>query len=83
MIPQALPIFLADDKERATTRYVNITTVAIFFSSVSASILPLFGPVDDTAFFNAEQFFLFQSLIFSVSSAISSLLGMTWRKSSM
>ena len=35
----ALPMFLADEKERATTRYVNITTIATFFSSVTATAL--------------------------------------------
>ena len=79
----ALPQFLADEKERATTRYVNITTIATFFSSVTATTLQMSISDSSSGLLNIVNFFWFLSLVFSVSSGISSLLGMTWRKSSM
>ena len=80
----ALPTFLADEKERATTRYVNITTIATFFSSVTATTLQMtISAPSQSVLWNVVNFFWFISLVFSVSSGVSSLLGMTWRKSSM
>ena len=79
----ALPTFLADEKERATTRYVNITTIATFFSSVTATTLQFSLPESGTRLGSVVNFFWFLSLVFSVSAGINSLLGMTWRKSSM
>ena len=79
----ALPQFLADEKERATTRYVNITTIATFFSSVTATTLQMSISNLSSDLLNIVNFFWFLSLVFSVSSGVSSLLGMTWRKSSM
>ena len=79
----ALPTFVADEKERATTRYLNITTIATFFSSVTATTLQFSLPDSSTLLGSVVNFFWLLSLVFSVSSAISSLLGMTWRKSSM
>ena len=80
----ALPTFLADEKERETTRYVNITTIATFFSSVTATTLQTSIFMDpNSPLWNIVNFFWFISLVFSVSSGVSSLLGMTWIKSSM
>ena len=79
----ALPTFLADEKERATTRYVNITTIATFFSSVTATTLQMSISFTHSTLLNAVNFFWLVSLVFSVSSGVSSLLGMTWIKSSM
>ena len=77
-------MFLTDEKERATTRYVNITTIATFFSSVTATTLQMTisAPIQ-SSLWDIVNFFWFMSLVFSVSSGVSSLLGMTWRKSSM
>ena len=79
----ALPMFLADEKERATTRYVNITTIATFFSSVTATTLQMSISFTQSSLWNVVNFFWFISLVFSVSSGVSSLLGMTWRGSKM
>ena len=80
----ALPTFLVDEKERTTLRYVNITTIATFFSSVTATTLQMsISITNPPALWNVVNFFWFVSLVFSVSSGVSSLLGMTWRKSSM
>ena len=80
----ALPMFLADEKERATTRYLNITTIATFFSSVTATALQTSLSINaGSAVWDVVNLFWFISLVFSVSSGVSSLLGMTWRKSKM
>ena len=80
----ALPMFLADEKERATTRYVNITTIATFFSSVTATALQTSLSINaGSTVWDVVNLFWFISLVFSVSSGVSSLLGMTWRKSKM
>ena len=77
-------MFLAEEKERATTRYVNITTIATFFSSVTATTLQMtISFPTPSVLWNVVNFFWFISLVFSVSSGVSSLLGMTWRKSAM
>ena len=80
----ALPMFLADEKERATTRYLNITTIATFFSSVTATVLQTSLAINPgSTVWDVVNLFWFISLVFSVSSGVSSLLGMTWRKSKM
>ena len=80
----ALPTFLAEEKERATTRYVNITTIATFFSSVTATALQTSLAMNPgTAVWDIVNLLWFVSLIFSVSSGVGGLLGMTWRKSKM
>ena len=77
-------MFLADEKERAATRYVNITTIATFFSSVTATVLQTSLAINPgSTVWNVVNFVWFISLVFSVSSGVSSLLGMTWRKSKM
>ena len=77
-------MFLADEKERATTRYLNITTIATFFSSVTVTALQTSLSINaGSAVWDAVNLFWFISLVFSVSSGVSSLLGMTWRKSKM
>ena len=80
----ALPMFLADEKGGAATRYLNITTIATFFSSVTATVLQTSLAINPgSTVWNVVNLCWFISLVFSVSSGVSSLLGMTWRKSKM
>lgn len=79
----AFPSFLADEKEAATTQYVNITTIATFFSSVTATTLQFSFQNTGTTLGALVNLFWFISLVFSVSSGVSSLLGLMWRKSSV
>lgn len=82
----ALPDFLADEKERDTTQYINITTIATFFSSVTATTLQFTyaqGSESSNTLRGVVNFFWFLSLVFSVSSGVCSLLGVTWRRSSV
>ena len=62
---------------------MNITTIATFFSSVTATTLQMSISDSPSRLLNVVNFFWFLSLVSSVSSGVSSLLGMTWRKSSM
>ena len=62
---------------------MNITTIATFFSSVTATTLQMSISDSPSGLLNVVNLFWFLSLVFSVSSGVSSLLGMTWRKSSM
>ena len=62
---------------------MNITTIATFFSIVTATTLQMSISDSSSGLLNIVNLFWFLSLVFSVSSGVSSLLGMTWRKSSM
>ena len=77
----ALPMFISEDNERATTRYLSITTIATFFST--STTLQFSYTEGSTTLGATVNLLWFTSLIFSVSSGVSSLLGMTWRKSPM
>ena len=77
-------MFLVEEKERATAGYVSITTIATFFSSVTATALQTSLSINaGSTVWDVVNLFWFISLVFSVSSGVSSLLGMTWRKSKM
>lgn len=83
LFKQVIPTFLSDENERATTRYLNITTIATFFSSVTATTLQFTYNQGNSTLGGLTNLFWFLSLVFSVSSGVSSLLGMTWRRSPM
>lgn len=69
------PAFVKDEEERDTTFYLALTTIATFFSSVTATTIQF----NNTS--NAANLLWFISLVFSVSSGVNSLLSMIWRKS--
>lgn len=80
----ALPSFLTELKERDTNQYTNITAIATFFSSVTATTLQIsYSMTPVTKLLAVINLFWFLSLVFSVSAAVSSLLGLMWRKSPM
>ena len=64
----------------ATDRYLNMSTLAAFFSSVTATTLQFSFQSNDTRAQIAVNSFWFCSLLFSIASAVNSLLGMTWRQ---
>lgn len=73
-----------EGEANATTRYLNLTTIATFFSSVTATTLQFsYNQTGQSRIGDLVNLFWFVSLVFSVASGINSLLGMTWRKSSM
>lgn len=81
----ALPSFLTELKERDTGQYTNITTIATFFSSVTATTLQISFSTSTpvSKLLAVINLLWFLSLIFSVSAGVSSLLGLMWRKSPM
>lgn len=80
----ALPSFLADEKDRDTTQYANITTIATFFSSVTATTLQIsYSAMSESRLLAVINLLWFLSLVFSVSAGVSSMLGLLWRKSPM
>lgn len=81
-LSSVLPEFVNEEEERATTFYLSLTTIAIFFSSITATTLQ-FSYQQSTHLGSAVNLSWFISLVFSVSSGINSLLSMVWRKSHM
>ena len=76
--------FLTNEEENAKNLYdASMTTIATFFSSVTATTLQFSYQDNSTKLGSAVNLFWFLSLVFSVSSGINSLMVMAWRKSSM
>lgn len=81
-INSALPDLVAEEEERATTHYLALTTIATFFSSITATTLQFTYNSDDrTTIMNIVNLAWFVSLVFSISSGVNGVLSMTWRKS--
>ena len=64
-----------------TSRYLNMTTIAAFFSGVTATMIQFTFQSTSTRVEVAVNTSLMLSLAFSVGSAASSLLVMSWRQS--
>lgn len=79
-VPQVLK-----DEENAVQKYLFMTTIATFFSGITATTLQfsyqITSDLPRTGLHKAVNFFWITSLVFSIASAINSLMGMTWRKS--
>ncbi|EIN08602.1 hypothetical protein PUNSTDRAFT_88042 [Punctularia strigosozonata HHB-11173 SS5] len=58
----------------------NLSTVATFFSAVTATTLQFSFNLTSSALQNAVNAFWFASLVFSIASAVNSLLGVTWKQ---
>jgi hypothetical protein len=63
------------------SRYLNMTTIAAFFSAVTATMIQFTYQVTATPLDVAVNTLLLLSLVFSVASAAHSLLVMAWRQS--
>lgn len=70
---------VADEEERATTYYLSITTIATFFSSVTATPLQFSYQQTSNLLGNAVNLVWFLSLVFSISCGVNSILSVTWR----
>lgn len=70
-------------QQNQTDRYLNLTTISIFLSAVTASTLQIEGQgfTSKAALSVAVNSFLFSSLIFSTASAVQSMLAMAWLRS--
>ena len=62
-------------------RYLNLTTVATFLSSVTATTLQITAGDQQSVLSIIMNTMWFTSLVFSTASAVYSLLIMTWRQS--
>ncbi|KAJ7204755.1 quinon protein alcohol dehydrogenase-like superfamily [Mycena pura] len=59
---------------------LNLSTVATFFSAVTATTLQFSFNLTDTSTQVAVNSFWFASLVFSIAAAVNSLLGLTWKQ---
>jgi WD repeat-containing protein 26 len=58
----------------------NLSTVATFFSAVTATTLQFSFDKLDSSVDHAVNSFWFMSLVFSIAAAVNSLLGLTWKQ---
>ncbi|KZV98127.1 WD40 repeat-like protein [Exidia glandulosa HHB12029] len=66
-------------QEHGSTHLLNMSTIATFFSAVTATTIQY--TFEDTSPMGAMvNAFWFSSLIFSIASAVNSLLGLTWKQ---
>lgn len=70
-------------QEFLSQRYLNLTTVATFLSSVTATTLQITANDTASTLETLINTLWFLSLVFSTASAVYSLLVMTWRQSSV
>ncbi|PPQ66540.1 hypothetical protein CVT26_009513 [Gymnopilus dilepis] len=59
---------------------LNLSTVATFFSAVTATTMQFSYQLDHTGISNSVNCFWFGSLVFSIAAAVNSLLGLTWKQ---
>ncbi|KZS96236.1 WD40 repeat-like protein [Sistotremastrum niveocremeum HHB9708] len=67
-------------QKHGASNLLNLSTVATFFSAVSATTLQFSFSEKGTALTDAVNVFWFSSLVFSIASAVNSLLGLTWKQ---
>ncbi|KAJ7167367.1 WD40-repeat-containing domain protein [Mycena crocata] len=60
--------------------HLNLSTVATFFSAVTATTLQFSFELTATPIQDAVNCFWFASLVFSIAAAVNSLLGLTWKQ---
>ncbi|KAF8146964.1 hypothetical protein K438DRAFT_1944325 [Mycena galopus ATCC 62051] len=63
-----------------TDNLLNLSTVATFFSAVTATTLQFSFNILGTPLRDAVNCFWFASLVFSIAAAVNSLLGLTWKQ---
>ncbi|RPD69485.1 WD40 repeat-like protein [Lentinus tigrinus ALCF2SS1-7] len=67
-------------QKHASQNLLNLSTVATFFSAVTATTMQFSFDMTDTSLANAVNSFWFTSLVFSIGAAVNSLLGVTWKQ---
>ncbi|KAI5122880.1 hypothetical protein M0805_003332 [Coniferiporia weirii] len=68
-------------RRHKTSRYLDMTTIATFFSAVTASMIQFTINNNSDPVSVATNTFMFSSLVFSIGSAVNSLLTTAWRRS--
>ncbi|KAL4062342.1 hypothetical protein J3A83DRAFT_4110084 [Scleroderma citrinum] len=67
-------------QQHAAANLLNLSTVATFFSAVTASTLQFSSPQTGSVLADAVNAFWFSSLVFSIAASVNSLLGLTWKQ---
>ncbi|TDL22745.1 WD40 repeat-like protein [Rickenella mellea] len=67
-------------QKHGAANLLNLTTVATFFSAVTATTLQFSYNQTGTKLSDGVNGFWFCSLVFSIASAVNSLLGLTWKQ---
>jgi hypothetical protein len=67
-------------QQHAASNLLNLSTVATFFSAVTASTLQFSYGSTGHVLADCVNAFWFSSLVFSIAAAVNSLLGLTWKQ---
>lgn len=67
-------------QQHAASNLLNLSTVATFFSAVTATTLQFSYQLTDGVLEKSVNAFWFSSLVFSIAAAVNSLLGLTWKQ---
>ncbi|KAG1850770.1 hypothetical protein C8R48DRAFT_778115 [Suillus tomentosus] len=67
-------------QQHAAANLLNLSTVATFFSAVTAMTLQFSYQLTDGVLEKSVNAFWFSSLVFSIAAAVNSLLGLTWKQ---
>jgi hypothetical protein len=68
-------------QQHGASNFLNLSTIATFFSAVTATTLQYSYQNVGTGTADAVNGFWFTSLVFSLAAAVNSLLGLTWKQS--
>jgi hypothetical protein len=78
-LPQGVPT-IRFAQEHGANNLLNLSTVATFFSAVTATTMQFSYELGRTPIANSVNCFWFASLVFSIGAAVNSLLGLTWKQ---
>ncbi|KAF9457745.1 hypothetical protein BDZ94DRAFT_1326045 [Collybia nuda] len=67
-------------QKHGASNLLNLSTVATFFSAVTATTLQFSFELEHSSMANSVNCFWFLSLVFSIGAAVNSLLGLTWKQ---
>ena len=67
-------------QQHAASNLLNLSTVATFFSAVTATTLQFSYQSTGNVLSDSVNAFWFSSLVFSIAAAVNSLLGLTWKQ---
>lgn len=71
---------ISSHQQHAAANLLNLSTVATFFSGVTATTLQFSYSTTGGKLANVVNTLWFSSLVFSIAAAVNSLLGLTWKK---
>jgi len=76
----SVPSIVQQVQQRTAANLVNLSTVATFFSAITATTLQFSYGETDTPIKITVNALWFSSLILSIAAAVSSLMGLTWKQ---